>query len=137
MANVDDPAELAAFVRGHSATDAEVKLLCKDLQVGLPCWLGWLQARRHQGCMYGCLSFPAVRYPDSHPTCLPLPQVLGRSEFKHLLRWRLMVKKDLKQQQKEAAKAAAAEEEGGSADEVEEEDPEEKLLREMTEIKDT
>ncbi|EFN58493.1 hypothetical protein CHLNCDRAFT_19573, partial [Chlorella variabilis] len=92
---------LAAFVRSHSATDAEVRTLCKDLQV------------------------------------------LGRSEFKQLLRWRLLVKKDLQRQQAAAAKAAAAAaagerggEEGGSGGEEEEEDPEEKLLREMGEVKD-
>jgi len=59
--------------------------------------------------------------------------VLGRSEFKQLLRWRLLVKKDLQRQAKAAA-AAAAEEEGG--EEKEEEDPEEKLLREMAEMKE-
>ncbi|PSC71474.1 rRNA methyltransferase [Micractinium conductrix] len=97
VAGVDDAAELAAFVRGHEATTAEVKLLCKDLQV------------------------------------------LGRSEFKQLLRWRLLVKKDLQRQQQAAAKAAAAAEgaeEGGSGEDKEEEDPEEKLLREMGDIKD-
>ena len=100
MEGVEDAAELAAFVRSHSATDAEVRTLCKDLQV------------------------------------------LGRSEFKQLLRWRLLVKKDLQRQQAAAAKAAAAAagerggEEGGSGGEEEEEDPEEKLLREMGEVKD-
>ncbi len=33
VAGVEDAAELARFVRGHAATDAEVKALCKDLQV--------------------------------------------------------------------------------------------------------
>lgn len=100
MEGVEDVAQLAAYVRGHEATDAEIKLLCKDLQV------------------------------------------LGRSEFKQLLRWRLLVKKDLQRQQA-AAKEAAKEEgggeegaEGGSGSEGEEEDPEEKLLREMGEVKD-
>lgn len=66
--------------------------------------------------------------------------VLGRSEFKQLLRWRLMIKKDLQRQQKEAAKAAAAAgeagQEGGEGEEEGEEDPEEKLLREMSEVKE-
>lgn len=80
--------------------------------------------------------------PHSHP--LPhhppdAPQVLGRSEFKQLLRWRLLVKKDM-QRAAAAAKAAAAkagdaEGEGGDEQE-EEEDPEEKLLREMAEVKE-
>ncbi|KAL4457861.1 hypothetical protein ABPG75_012726 [Micractinium tetrahymenae] len=98
VAGVEDAAELAQFVRGHAATDAEVKTLCKDLQV------------------------------------------LGRSEFKQLLRWRLLVKKDLQRQASAKAKAAAAEAgeaEGGSAGEQEEEDPEEKLLREMAEVKES
>ncbi len=100
--------ELAAFLCSHAATDAEVKLLCKDLQV------------------------------------------LGRSEFKQLLRWRLLVKKDVQRQAaaaKAAAKAveAAADGEAGSGEESgsgsdkevdEDEDPEEKLLREMGEVKD-
>lgn len=99
VAGVEDAAELAAFVRGHAATDAEVKALCKDLQV------------------------------------------LGRSEFKQLLRWRLLVKKDLQRAAAARAKAAAAEKgegegEGGSGGEEEEEDPEEKLLREMAEVKE-
>lgn len=81
--------------------------------------------------------------PATHPpTLLTHPpailQVLGRSEFKQLLRWRLMIKKDLQRAAAAAAKAAKAageggEEEGGSDEE--EEDPEEKLLREMGEVK--
>ena len=49
-----EPKELAAKVRSHPATSAEIRTLCKDLQV------------------------------------------LGRSEFKQLLRWRLAVRKALK-----------------------------------------
>lgn len=65
--------------------------------------------------------------------------MLGRSEFKQLLRWRLLVKKDLQRAAAAKAKAAAeaAEAEGGSGGEQEEEeDPEEKLLREMAEVKE-
>lgn len=67
--------------------------------------------------------------------------MLGRSEFKQLLRWRLLVKKDLQRAAAARAKAAAAEKgegegEGGSGGEEEEEDPEEKLLREMAEVKE-
>ncbi|KAI7836413.1 hypothetical protein COHA_009713 [Chlorella ohadii] len=94
---LEDPAELAAYVRSHAATDSEVKTLCKDLQV------------------------------------------LGRSEFKQLLRWRLLIKKDLQRAAAAAAKAAKAAGEGGEDEEKsdeEEEDPEEKLLREMGEVKD-
>lgn len=98
VAGVEDPSELASFVRSHTATDAEVRLLCKDLQV------------------------------------------LGRSEFKQLLKWRLLVKKDLQREAAAAAKAKAEEdgEEAGSGEEgeKEDEDPEERLLREMGEIKD-
>ena len=85
---------------------------------------------------------PATLLPLlTHPVTLPAlsTQVLGRSEFKQLLRWRLLVKKDLQRQQQAAAKAAAAAEgaeEGGSGEDKEEEDPEEKLLREMGDIKD-
>ncbi len=67
------------------------------------------------------------------------PQVLGRSEFKQLLRWRLLIKKDLQRAAAAAAKAAKAAGEGGEDEEKsdeEEEDPEEKLLREMGEVKD-
>lgn len=84
-------------------------------------------------------------------------QVLGRSEFKQLLKWRLLLKKDMK---KTAADAAAAEnkkakksrKEGDSSGEEEEEELdedglpvekkdkatqlEEQLLEEMSEIKD-
>jgi 23S rRNA U2552 (ribose-2'-O)-methylase RlmE/FtsJ len=61
-------ARLAAAVRTHPATDAEVRALCADLQV------------------------------------------LGRSEFKALLKWRLALRRDLKRELGEAAakKAAAA-----------------------------
>ena len=86
------------------------------------------------GTPYACL-------PSFHPL-LPSPprQVLGRSEFKQLLRWRLLVKKDLQRAAAAAAKAAAEAgggeggEGGGSGEEAE--DPEERLLREMGEIKD-
>eukprot|EP00887_Chlorella_sp_A99_P001387 scaffold8.g1387.t1 len=109
---VEDPAALAALIRRHPATTAEVKLLCQDLQV------------------------------------------LGRSEFKQLLRWRLLVKKDLAKQAAAAAKAAKAaraagpgsggsseeeeeeEEEGREGEAREQEDPEERLLAEMAAIKE-
>ncbi len=38
---LEDPAELAAYVRSHAATDSEVKTLCKDLQVR------WGQSGQH------------------------------------------------------------------------------------------
>ena len=66
-------------------------------------------------------------------------QVLGRSEFKALLKWRLLVKKDLQREAAAKAKEAATAEGGGEEegkDEGEEEDPEERLLREMGAIKD-
>ena len=66
--------------------------------------------------------------------------MLGRSEFKQLLRWRLLIKKDLQRAAAAAAKAAKEAGEGGEEgeeqDSEEEEDPEEKLLREMGEVKD-
>lgn len=67
--------------------------------------------------------------------------MLGRSEFKQLLRWRLLIKKDLQRATAAAAKAAKEAGEGGEEgeegqDSEEEEDPEEKLLREMSEVKD-
>ena len=80
---------------------------------------------------------PCLLLRDAFP---PPLQVLGRSEFKQLLRWRLLVKKDLQRAAAAAAKAAAAEGgeggEGEEGEEKEEEDPEEKLLREMGEIKE-
>lgn len=51
---LDDPAELAAYVRSHAATDSEVRTLCKDLQVsslGARDWCagsGW-QIGRQEG----------------------------------------------------------------------------------------
>ena len=74
-------------------------------------------------------------------------QVLGRSEFKQLLKWRLAVKRDLaKEMARLAAGAAGAEDEeeggeegkeGGEGSEgEEEEDAEERLLREMGEMRD-
>lgn len=82
---------ISDFISNHTATNDEIRLLCRDLQV------------------------------------------LGRSEFKQLLKWRLVVRKDLGQDAAAKKKAAA----GGDDDEEEEnkpEDPEERLLREMSEI---
>ncbi|GAB4820618.1 hypothetical protein N2152v2_007664 [Parachlorella kessleri] len=96
------PAAAAKLIREHPATTAEVRTLCRDLQV------------------------------------------LGRSEFKQLLKWRLLVKKDLQQLLAKQAGAEGSDSDAGSEgeegaggrEEGEEEDPEEKLLREMGEIKD-
>jgi AdoMet-dependent rRNA methyltransferase SPB1 len=76
-------AQLAAAVRAHPATDAEIRALCADLQV------------------------------------------LGRSEFKALLKWRLALRRDLKRElgladgggkkdSKKKTKAGGAESESGS-----------------------
>lgn len=94
----------------------------------------------HHACNRGLLSQKPDR-PLSHPPTHPTPQVLGRSEFKQLLRWRLLIKKDLQRATAAAAKAAKEAGEGGEEgeegqDSEEEEDPEEKLLREMSEVKD-
>lgn len=62
-------------------------------------------------------------------------QVLGRSEFKQLLKWRLDIKKTLKQQlegEKKSQKQAGAD----ATNSGEELDPEEKLLQEMSGIKE-
>ena len=67
-------------------------------------------------------------------------QVLGRSEFKQLLRWRLAVKKEAEKVMKERRKAAGAGE--GEADDVGEEDgnmdeksQEDRLMEEMEAVK--
>eukprot|EP00878_Enallax_costatus_P015432 GHUV01016165.1.p1 GENE.GHUV01016165.1~~GHUV01016165.1.p1 ORF type:complete len:408 (+),score=85.30 GHUV01016165.1:277-1500(+) len=98
---------LAEAVRNHPATDHEIQTLCKDLQV------------------------------------------LGRSEFKQLLRWRLTLRKALspllgglsesvKQgQHKKSEKGSAAGAEKSEGDGSESEgDPEQKLLDEMSAIKE-
>ena len=97
---VDDVSDAAELVRSHPATNAEIRLLCGDLQV------------------------------------------LGRSEFKQLLKWRLTLKKDLLKaagKKKEATDAVVEVE----SDEEEREEPKDKatqledqLLDEMEEIKD-
>ncbi|GLC72047.1 hypothetical protein PLESTF_001198400 [Pleodorina starrii] len=104
-----EPKELAAKIRSHAATNAEIRSLCKDLQV------------------------------------------LGRSEFKQLLRWRLALRKALKDElgaEEEEAKPGhkkakgadgkqqqqpAGGAEGGSEGPV---DPEEALLADMAALKD-
>lgn len=67
-------------------------------------------------------------------------QVLGRSEFKQLLKWRLTVRRDMDKQlgatkAKEAA-AKGGKTKGDDSDDDQPEDPEERLLREMSEIRD-
>lgn len=102
-----DWAALAAAIRDHPSTDAEVTALCGDLQV------------------------------------------LGRSEFKQLLRWRLGLRRELKAQlglSSDEAKAGghkkrAKEGEGAAAAadgeaEGEGADPEAKLLGEMAAIRE-
>lgn len=64
-------------------------------------------------------------------------QVLGRSEFKQLLKWRLTVKRDLERLEKQLKKGTEKEEsEEEVSEKEEEEDEEQQLLREMTELKD-
>jgi len=76
-------------------------------------------------------------------------QVLGRTEFKQILKWRMSVKKELEKSLGKTSAVTAAVAAGGHKkerkekgedvdedDDKEEEDPEEKLLREMSEIKD-
>ncbi|PNW75509.1 hypothetical protein CHLRE_12g529500v5 [Chlamydomonas reinhardtii] len=101
-----EPKELAAKIRSHAATTAEIRTLCKDLQV------------------------------------------LGRSEFKQLLRWRLALRKDLKADlatEEEAAKGghkkakgadAKAGKDGEAGKEGEAVDPEEALMADMAALKD-
>jgi AdoMet-dependent rRNA methyltransferase SPB1 len=61
-------------------------------------------------------------------------QVLGRSEFKHLLRWRLKVRGDLLKAEADALKATAVE--GSDEEEApEEKDPEAELLAEMERLR--
>jgi AdoMet-dependent rRNA methyltransferase SPB1 len=83
----------------------------------------------------------------------PTHQVLGRSEFKHLLRWRLTLRKDLKPliEAVEGPGAAGADGgdkaakggKGGKGDDdddgsdEEERDPEAKLMEEMAAVKET
>lgn len=121
-----EPKELAAKIRSHAATTAEIRTLCKDLQVrgwGTQgaCMRGvtWMHpaADMLHTCMHQTRSrqegrshtfMPAMwttRTWPLHPrpviTCTAggvwlCAQVLGRSEFKQLLRWRLALRKDLK-----------------------------------------
>ncbi|GIL46558.1 hypothetical protein Vafri_3535 [Volvox africanus] len=94
-----EPKELAAKIRSHAATNAEIKLLCRDLQV------------------------------------------LGRSEFKQLLRWRLALRKGLKndlgtdEETSQKAKAANGQRlQPTGADAAA--DPEQALLADMAALKD-
>ncbi|KAG2498835.1 hypothetical protein HYH03_003028 [Edaphochlamys debaryana] len=108
-----EPKELAAKIRAHEATNAEVRTLCKDLQV------------------------------------------LGRSEFKQLLRWRLALRRSLKADlaaEEEAEKAAHRKAKKAAADAAtaggakagaeageeggEGKDPEEALMEDMKALKD-
>eukprot|EP00201_Polytomella_parva_P021348 CAMPEP_0175047888 /NCGR_PEP_ID=MMETSP0052_2-20121109/5861_1 /TAXON_ID=51329 ORGANISM="Polytomella parva, Strain SAG 63-3" /NCGR_SAMPLE_ID=MMETSP0052_2 /ASSEMBLY_ACC=CAM_ASM_000194 /LENGTH=905 /DNA_ID=CAMNT_0016311845 /DNA_START=19 /DNA_END=2736 /DNA_ORIENTATION=+ len=105
---IQDPKDLACRIRDFKGTDAEIRVLCQDLQV------------------------------------------LGRSEFKALLKWRLALRKALKDDlgaftESDAARKKAAgsgkkdkdaEEDGEEEGEAEEEeDSETKLLKEMSELK--
>ncbi|GFR43871.1 hypothetical protein Agub_g5000 [Astrephomene gubernaculifera] len=100
-----EPKELAAKIRSHEATTAEIRTLCKDLQV------------------------------------------LGRSDFKQLLRWRLTVRKALKADlsteedaakgsHKKGAKAADGKAQAGADGAAAAADPEEALLADMAALKD-
>ncbi|KXZ53085.1 hypothetical protein GPECTOR_8g77 [Gonium pectorale] len=102
-----EPKELAAKIRSHPSTNAEIRTLCKDLLV------------------------------------------LGRSEFKQLLRWRLALRKALKEDlatEEEAAKAAHRKAKGAAADGKDgaaagadgaaPADPEEALMADMVALKD-
>ena len=60
-------------------------------------------------------------------------KVLGRREFKQLLKWRLAVKREGEKREPEGAEAAASDGEGGSGDEP---DEEEELLLKMQELKE-
>lgn len=79
-----------------------------------------------------------------HPCCPPPrpAQVLGRSEFKQLLKWRLTVRKALKEvlggEEGKGADKGKAKDKGKAEGEGEEEaaDPEEKLLQEMAAVKE-
>lgn len=65
-------------------------------------------------------------------------QVLGRKEYKQLLKWRLSVRKDLLAEMAKRRAAAGEEEEGEEEEgeeEGEEEDPEQEILAEMEAIK--
>ncbi len=101
-----------------------------------------------QACNQLC--FTATIAATTAATVAPLLQVLGRSEFKQLLRWRLGLRRDLKSL---LGGGAAADEDGkkgshkkqqqqqeGEGDEEgeggEQEDAEQKLLAEMEAIKD-
>ncbi|KAL6781160.1 RRM11 [Auxenochlorella protothecoides x Auxenochlorella symbiontica] len=86
-----------------------------------------------------------ARFVADHPATTPEVrllcgdlQVLGRSEFKQLLKWRLTLKRDLAKRAPAAAEAGASVKgaEDGKTAEDEEEDAETRLLREMGEIKD-
>jgi AdoMet-dependent rRNA methyltransferase SPB1 len=72
--------------------------------------------------------------PEIRALCGDL-QVLGRSEFKQLLKWRLALRKQLKPLLEAASEAAQSGSESGSESE-EALDPEEKLLEEMAEVKE-
>jgi hypothetical protein len=78
-----------------------------------------------------------------HSCCPPATaQVLGRSEFKQLLKWRLTVRKALKEvlggEEGKGADKGKAKGKGKAEGEGEEEaaDPEEKLLQEMAAVKE-
>ncbi|GIM12377.1 hypothetical protein Vretimale_15764 [Volvox reticuliferus] len=98
-----EPKELAAKIRSHTATNAEIKLLCRDLQV------------------------------------------LGRSEFKQLLRWRLALRKSLKDDLgtgEETSKVAHRKDKAADGQRQQPDaadaalDPEEALLADMAALKD-
>lgn len=64
-------------------------------------------------------------------------QVLGRREFKQLLKWRMGIRKELERERKEAGKRAAeGKGKGAAVEQEEEEDKEDKLLAEMKAIQD-
>lgn len=87
-------------------------------------------------------SVPAVLQVRQHPattseiaTLLSDLQVLGRTEFKQLLKWRMVVRKSLKKELGGAEAQQQQQEEEGEAGAEEDQDPEEKLMKEMGDIK--
>ncbi|KAK9814670.1 hypothetical protein WJX72_009544 [[Myrmecia] bisecta] len=93
------------------------------------------------GEMAPAIARHALTTPEIRALCADL-QVLGRSEFKQLLKWRLQIKKELEvkrakdasDDEEPAAKDSGKAREGGE-EAKEKLDPEEALLAEMAEVK--
>jgi len=76
--------------------------------------------------------------PEIRSLCKDL-QVLGKREFKQLLKWRLQVRKRHFAERKRAMQDSIADQEenqGPEGDALEEQDPEEAIMRELTEAKE-